>query len=147
MIDKRVTVGLHIRSDRGLRLRDEKTRRLLRRVRTALPWLEDSDMATARSWCQLEVLADQCHMVLRRDGVINPATGEVRRILQDFRLLRVAQLQYAIQLGMSPASRLAIKVSGTHAALDLAAQCAAIDGAEDVEAEVAAVANGATNGG
>lgn len=139
--------GLFVRADRGLRHRDERTRRLLRRVRVALPWLEASDDATAQAWCQIEILADACHAILRRDGVINPATGEVRRILQDFRLLRQTQLSYARELGMSPAARMAIKASGENQALDLAAQCAAIDGAEDVEAEVAAVANGATNGG
>lgn len=123
--------GLYVRSAAGLRLRDEKVRRLVRRMRVAMPWLEDADEPTARAWAQLEMLSDMAHTELRKRGILN-SEGEPRRLLADFRQLRAAQLQYARELGMSPTSRAALKVAGTRAALDLAA---AMAGAEVVDEE------------
>jgi hypothetical protein len=132
------THGLFVRSDRGLRLRDEKSRRLMRRMKIAMPWLTPADEPACRAWAQIEIIADTVHTILRRDGVVNPATGEARRILQDFRLLRQAQLSYAVQLGMTPLARAALKLRTTDNAMDLAALCARSD--SDSEEEVDPVA-------
>jgi len=56
-------------------------------------------------------------------GLLN-AEGEPRRLLTDFRQLRQVQLSYERELGMTPAARMAIKASGTRAALDLVAMMA-----------------------
>jgi hypothetical protein len=58
------------------------------------------------------------HQVLRTIGIIN-GKGDPRRLQSDFRQLRQAQLAYARELGMTPAARMAIKATGTHAAPDL----------------------------
>ncbi len=55
---------------------------------------------------------------LRERGIANDG-GEPRRMLGEFRQLRQAQLAYERELGMTPAARMAIKVSSTRAALDL----------------------------
>jgi hypothetical protein len=124
--------GLYVRSTNGLRLRDEKVRRLVRRMRVAMPWLEDADEPTARSWAQIEVLADMAHTILRKIGITSNGS-EPRRLLTDFRQLRLAQLQYARELGMTPASRQALRTARTNDAFDLAAVAAA--GTEDAEAD------------
>ena len=116
----KITSGLYVRARNGLRLRDEKVRRLARSVRAALPWLTDADQPTVRGWAQLEVLADQAFAVLRVAGITSNGT-EPRRLLTDFRQLKTAQLAYAQALGMSPAARLQIQVAGEDKALDLAA--------------------------
>jgi hypothetical protein len=116
----KITSGLYVRARNGLQLRDEKVRRLARSVRAALPWLTDADQPTVRGWSQLEVLADQAFAVLRVAGITSNGT-EPRRLLTDFRQLKIAQLAYAQALGMSPAARLAIQVAGEDKAVDLAA--------------------------
>jgi hypothetical protein len=68
---KHASTSLYVRSAGGLKLRDEKTRRLVRRMRIAMPWLEDADEPTARGWAQIEILADMAHQVLRTIGIIN----------------------------------------------------------------------------
>jgi hypothetical protein len=74
-------------------------------MRQAMPWLEPSDWPTCRAWAELEFLAGQVYAALRALGVLNKA-GEARRLLDDYRRLRQAQLQYATALGMSPAARI-----------------------------------------
>jgi hypothetical protein len=58
------------------------------------------------------------------------AQGDPRRLLRDYRQLRSAQLAYERELGMTPASRRVLQVSGK-SPLDLAALMSAnTDGAE-----------------
>jgi hypothetical protein len=122
--------GLYIKSEHGRKLRDRKTSRMVEKMRSVMPWLEDSDVPACRAWAQLEIMADTCHAILRRAGVTN-TQGEPRRLLQDFTRLRSIQLQYAKELAMTPASRMAIKANGTRAPLDLA--LAMQQGAEEEE--------------
>jgi hypothetical protein len=81
----------------------------------------------------MEVLATQVFAVLRAGSVVN-AKGEGKRLLDDYRKLRLAQAVYSRELGMTPAARMAIKASGTRAALDLASAMAQVDAVEN-EAE------------
>ena len=39
--------GLYVRAARGLQFRDERVRRMLRKLRAATPWLEDTDVMPA----------------------------------------------------------------------------------------------------
>jgi hypothetical protein len=68
---RRLKTGLYVRSAAGLRLRDERVRRLVRRMRIAMPCLEDSDEPTARAWAQIEVLSDMAHTTQRKEGIVN----------------------------------------------------------------------------
>jgi hypothetical protein len=83
-------------------------------------WLEDSDLPASRGWAQMEILCTIAFADLRDRGILN-RRGDPRRLLTDFRQLRMAQLAYERELGMTPAARMAIKASGTRAAFDLAA--------------------------
>jgi hypothetical protein len=123
--------GLYVRSENGLKLRDRKVQKLVRSMRIAMPWIEDSDLPACRAWAQLEILADTTFAVLRQIFIINKE-GEPRRLLTDFRQLRQTQLAYERELGMTPAARATIQANGTRAALDLAAALANTEDAEIV---------------
>ena len=126
-----LTHGLFVRSKKGVRLRDLTIYRLVKKLRFAMPWLEDSDQPACRGWAQMEVMASRIYAELRDHGFTN-GEGEPRRLLSEFRQLRQTQLAYERELGMTPASRMAMKASGTHAALDIASLMAQ----EPDEAEV-----------
>jgi hypothetical protein len=123
--------GLYVRSAAGLKLRDLQLRQFVRRVRKVVPWLTDADTPTIRAWCQLELLSDAAYKILRERGIINQA-GEPRRLLTDFRQLKAIQLLHAEKLGLTPASRVAIKAGLDNSAFDLA---------EDSAAEALAIAD------
>jgi hypothetical protein len=126
------STGLYVKSKNGLRLRDRRVQRLVRKMFVQMPWLEQSDAPTCRAWAQLEVLADRAFFELREHGILNPQ-NEPRRLLNDFRMIRQTQMTIAAQLGMSPASRMAIKATGTRAAFDLASAMAGHAEAEEPE--------------
>ena len=106
-----------------MRIRHRKVRRLVEKMRTAMPWLETSDLPACRAWAELEILGANAFSELLTMGLLN-AKGEPRRLLTDYRQLRQVQLSYERELGMTPAARMTIKASGTKAALDLAAAMA-----------------------
>src|ERR1019366_8165782 len=117
---ERAQTGLYVRASAGLRLRDKKVERLARKVRSVLSWLEPSDFPAVRAWAEFEYLAGQVYAALRAGSVIN-AKGEARRLLDDYRKLRLAQAVLSRELGMTPAARMALKATGTRAAFDLPA--------------------------
>jgi hypothetical protein len=134
-----ISSGLYVKHRNGLKIRDEKTRRLVRRMRNVMPWLEESDIPSCRAWAQLEILADQAFSVLRAMGLVN-GQGEPRRLLTDYRQIRTAQLGFGNALGMTPAARQALKTSRDGAAFDLAAAALATPGDVDENAGAAIVA-------
>jgi hypothetical protein len=115
---KRARTGLYVRAQPGLKLRDLKVTRLVRKMRIATPWLEGSDIPAARAWAEIEVVAGQVYEALRAMGVVNQH-GDARRLLDDYRKLRATQTILTRELGMSPLSRAALKLSTTRAAFEL----------------------------
>lgn len=139
---KRASTGLYVRAAPGLKLRDKKVERLARKVRTVMPWLEPADWPIVRAWAEFEYLAGQVYAALRSYGAVNPH-GEARRLLDDYRKLRLAQAIFARELGMTPASRMAIKAISGRAPLDLAAAMANGD-VEDVPDDATAAVSQAS---
>jgi phage terminase small subunit len=113
----------YLRERNGIQRRDQKVRRLAQKVKAALPWLEDADAPAVRAFCEFELLASAAFAELRDEGMLT-SDGNPKALLDTFRKLRLAQLQFERELGMTPAARMAIKANGTRAALDLAAQLA-----------------------
>ena len=113
----------YLRERNGIQRRDQKVRRLTTRVKAALPWLEPGDTPAVRAWSELELLASAAFAELRDEGMLT-LDGNPKALLDTFRKLRLAQLQFERELGMTPAARMSIKANGTRAALDLAAQLA-----------------------
>jgi phage terminase small subunit len=122
-VAKRPHSGLYVRAARGLQFRDERVRRMLRKLRAAAPRLEPSDLMIARRFCEIEVSISQVYAAMRTQGVLTP-DGEARSLVDIHRRLAQTQAMLARELGLSPAARLAIKASGTKAALDLVAAMA-----------------------
>lgn len=122
--------GLYSKSQSALRVRSERVRRVVAAMERQCPWLTPADRPAMRGWAELEVLSASVFAHLLILGVIN-GQGEPRRLLGEHRQLKLAQLAYERELGLTPAARQALKAAGTNAALDIAAECAQADDVED----------------
>lgn len=127
--------GLYLRAANGLRLRDQRVRRMVQRMRQTMAWLEDSDVPACRGWAELEILCASVFIELKNGGIFSRKSGEARRLLNDYRILRQTQLGYSRELGMTPASRAVIQASASDAALDLIGQMATADEGTNQQAE------------
>lgn len=135
------THGLYVRAPIGRKLRDARVRALARKAREALPWLQDADEPTIRSWAMLEILCESAYEILRDKGITTNGT-EPRKLLTDFRQLTAIKLVYQSALGMTPASRDQIKAAREGRAFDLAEHAAqealAISDARKLRKEIGA---------
>ena len=126
-----IKTGLHVRAANGLKLRHRRVRRLVAKMHAAMPWLAAADLPACRAWAELEILGARAFAELEENGITN-AAGEPRRLLGEFRQLRQAQLAFERDLGMTPSSRMTLRVGGARArSLDLVASCAAGTDTED----------------
>ena len=94
---------------------------IIRRLRVVAPWLELSDLATSRAWCELEVIGAELFAKILERGVENG--DEVRAIVDAHGRVRQRQLAYARQLGLTVAARKALRASGKPA-FDIIAEIA-----------------------
>lgn len=124
--------GLYRSAKSGHPVKDWQIRRMIKKLRSLCPWIELSDAPILRRWCELEVLCSRAYAALRESGPTN-ADGEGRRLLNDYRMLVLAQNIIGRELGLSPAARMALKASGTNAALDLVAEFARTDEGEKID--------------
>jgi hypothetical protein len=129
---RRARTGLYAKGSSALRLRARKVAKLVERLRAVAPWIEGSGLPCARSWAECEIFGAAVFRKLAVNGVLN-ARGEAKRLLNDFQKLKKVQLAYENALGLTPASRMALKASGTGAALDLVAAMAAESTEDGVE--------------
>jgi hypothetical protein len=83
-------------------------------MRAVMPWLDDSDIPAARAWAELEILGATAFADLIKRGMTTDK-GEPRRLLAEYRQLRQAQLGYERDLGMTPASRMSLRVGDSKA--------------------------------
>lgn len=83
-----------------------------------------------RAWCQLELLGDAAYMALRDKGITSDGVNP-RRLLTDFRQLRLAQLIHANALGLTPLAREQIKGTRDANAFDIAKLASQIDDSND----------------
>ena len=58
--------GLYVKAADHPSRRDQRVRRLVFRMRAAMPWLEDSDIPACRGWAELEILSTTKLAELRR---------------------------------------------------------------------------------
>ncbi len=93
-------------------------RRLVVKMHKAMPWLEPADEPACRAWAELELLGASLFVVLNAEGPLN-GEGEPRRLLSEYRSLRRDQLAYERELGMTPASRMALRLTAKQVAGDI----------------------------
>jgi phage terminase small subunit len=123
-----LTHGLYARSPGALEIRGRKVARLMRRLRVVAPWIEPSDESTARAYCELEIMGAQIFAALSKmgDAVVRTSKDgkdlEVRKLVDSHRTMKLAQLAYARELGLTPAARMAIKATVAHTPFDLPAE-------------------------
>ena|ERR1035437_563712 len=110
--------GLYAKSESALRLRADRVRRIVARMRKEMPWLTPADTPAMKGWAELEILSATVFAWLTRLNVIN-GQGEPRRLLSEHRALKLAQLAYERELGMTPLARATLKLNTTRAAFDL----------------------------
>jgi hypothetical protein len=99
--------------------RDEFVRRGVRKL---APWIEQTDMIQARNLVQLEWIQRRLFEEVRVD--IKDAEGNIRPAVDQLRRNALAQSRIAESLGLTPATRQALKSSTANVALDLAAMMA-----------------------
>jgi len=102
-----LTHGLFVKSSTGVRLRSRPVQRLVRQMQDMMPWLKQSDLPAVRSWAQLEYLGAKVYADLMQRGFLLES-GEPRKLLSEFRQLKLAQLAYERDLGLTPATRAAL---------------------------------------
>jgi hypothetical protein len=76
--------GLYATSADAMRIRAQRVRRLVRKMRAVMPWIEESDLPACRAWAEMEILSAMAFAELHLNRVTN-AEGEPRRLLTDFR--------------------------------------------------------------
>ena len=92
----------------ALEIRGRKVARLMRRLRVVAPWIEPSDESTARAYCELEIMGAQIFAALSKmgDAVVRTSKDgkdlEVRKLVDAHRTMKLAQLAYARELGLTP---------------------------------------------
>jgi len=128
-LGKLVTPGLRERSPKRLRLRDERVRRMLRELCKVADWLKPADMPIARRFCETEVLVSRVWAVLcefmKADGpeglLHRTKDGDVtvRMLVENHRRLCQTQSRLADRLGLTPASRAAIRAGKGDAYIDI----------------------------
>ena len=117
----RSRTGVYERSDSALRVRAQRVRRLVSAMRREMPWLTRADGPAMKGWAELEVLSATVFAWLLKLNVLN-STGEPRKLMDQHRQMKLAQLAFERELGMTPLSRSTLMLNSTHAALDLAAE-------------------------
>jgi hypothetical protein len=113
--------GYYSRSPSALEIRARKVSRLMRKLRVIAPWIEPSDEPVAKAYCELEIISASIFAALTKLGPLN-GKADARQLVDVHRKLRLTALAYARELGLSPASRMAIKANGTRSAFDLPAE-------------------------
>jgi phage terminase small subunit len=116
-----VSHGIY-RARTGLPASDRKRlARYERELLLLLPWVQETDATTVRSFCSLLLLRDKIMAAIGEAGVLN-RKGEPRRLVGELRQTLQALLAYSKELGLTPASRAALGLTTARGrALDLAA--------------------------
>ncbi len=129
LANTRTIRGLSIRVKHDARVRDQRVRLIVWKLRRICPWINDSDVPTCRAWAQLNLMADLCYARLKNEGFTTDS-GEPKRLMAEYRALRSAELQYARELGLTPAARRQMAGLGEEGT-DLAAAFAALNAAAE----------------
>jgi hypothetical protein len=132
-IGKQISTGVFERSAKRLAKRDEKVRRLLRRLRDECPWIQGGDVVIARRFCELEVIISQIFGAMSKmlraeeNGLLyRDKNGDLvpRGLIEAHRKLAQTQAAIADRLGLTPAARMQIGAAGRNGALDIVAELA-----------------------
>ena len=63
--------GLYAKSESALRLRTNRVRRIVARMRKEMPWLTPTDTLAMKGWAELEIMSATLFAWLTRLNVLN----------------------------------------------------------------------------
>jgi hypothetical protein len=135
------THGAYAKSPTAMQIRAHKVQRLVMKMRNALPYLTEADIPACRAWAEMELISVSLFAAIMSAGAVRDADGDVfaRRVVDDHRKVKLAQLAFERELGMTPMARAQLRATdrGNPGGMDLVAMMAAGD-AETVEPEQSA---------
>jgi len=100
--------------------RDEKVRRLCRRMFKECDWLKEYDRPAVRAWAELEILAGIAFVKLRSEGLLrDDGSGEVKILVNVYQRLRRTQLSFSKELGLTARARAEIASNSHHIPIDI----------------------------
>lgn len=98
--------GLWAKSKSVLAVRERAVRHMITKARRVMPFLQDCDLPALRGYCELEVVTASIFADIVENGAFQKKQpDEVRRVVNEFRKLRLAMLSYENALGMTPVAR------------------------------------------
>ncbi|MGD1027026.1 MAG: hypothetical protein ABR989_04690 [Candidatus Binatus soli] len=115
--------GIFSKSKEAITQRQDTVNKLVNKAYRAMKWLSTADRPTLRSWAELVIVTSQAFNNLMGEGILQK-DGDPRRLLKDFRQLKLAQLRYEEALLMTPAARAAVLGGKDGAPIDLVAHFA-----------------------
>ena len=92
-------------------IRKRRIGHLMRHLLQIAPWLTSKDFATARNWCEFEVVGAELFAKIVERGV-ETKKGELSALVDAHGRLRARQLTYATRLGLHPAAREELRQRG-----------------------------------
>jgi hypothetical protein len=120
-----------------MQVRARKVGRLVRRMRDTMPWLREQDVPCCRGWAEAELIGAALFAAIMKGGAIHTKDGDIaaRRVVNDWRQIKLLQLAYERELMMTPAIRATLKIDSSGEMVDIVAALAAQEPAEDAEPE------------
>jgi hypothetical protein len=127
--------GPYAKQPSAMTVRQRKVGRIVRRMRIAMPWLGPSDIPAVRAWAEADVIGAALFASIQKAGAVREIEGDViaRRVVNDWRQIKLLQLAYEKELGMTPVARAQLTTSKQPDFDLVAAMAQRIDEAEPVE--------------
>jgi hypothetical protein len=96
-----------------LQIRARKVSRLVNRMRELLPYLTEQDVPCCRGWAEVELIGAALFAAIMKDGAIHTTDGDIaaRRVVNDWRQIKMLQLAYERELGLTPAARATLRAA------------------------------------
>jgi phage terminase small subunit len=118
--------GAYSAAQQALRRRNKRIRRHLAKLYKACPHLTPADEHLARRWCQIDIMLAALDASIAEAGVTRVSNGDLyaKRAVDDFRKLSDSQLRIEMQLGITPASRAALRTLSRNDEVDIVAMMA-----------------------
>jgi hypothetical protein len=104
---KPVVHGAYAKSPTAMQVRSRKVGRLVRSMRVRMPYLTEQDIPCCRGWAEAELIGAALFAAIMKGGAIHTKDGDIaaRRVVDDWRKIKMLQLSYERELLMTPAVR------------------------------------------
>jgi len=83
-------------------------------MRELLPYLTEQDVPCCRGWAEAELIGAALFAAIMKDGATFKTEGgdiAARRVVNDWRAMKLLQLAYERELGLTPAARATLRAA------------------------------------